>query len=149
MINLIYFSHADRAMSSDDLQELLNRARDRNKTKGITGLLLYQSGYFLQALEGDRESVRALFEKIQADPRHHTMTKIYDQETEERNFKDWQMGFHLVTGKELEGYDGYSEILSTEVATNEIDLANEMTFVTVSLFKQYVRAAEAERAAQS
>ena len=149
MINLIYFSHATRAMSSDDLQELLTRARERNKSKEITGLLLYQSGYFLQALEGDEEAIHELFKKIQKDSRHHTLTKIFDQEADERNFKDWQMGFHLVTGKELEGHDGYSEILSTEVATNEIDLANEMTFVTVSLFKQYVRAAEAERSTQS
>ena len=149
MINLIYFSHAARPMSGDDLQVLLAGARERNKVKGITGLLLYQSGYFLQALEGDAEVVHELFKKIEKDSRHHTVTKIYDQETDERNFKDWQMVFHLVTGNELEGYDGYSEVLSDEVETSEIDLANEMTFVTVSLFKQYVRAAETERAAQS
>ena len=145
MINLIYFSHATQAMESKDLKDLLTRARERNKLRGITGLLLYQSGYFLQALEGDDDTVHELFKKIQKDSRHHTVTKIYDQEADERNFKDWQMGFYLVTGKDLEGYDGYSEVLSDEVETSEIDLANEMTFVTVSLFKQYVRAAEAER----
>jgi len=79
MINLIYFSHATRAMGSDALQDLLTRARERNKLRGITGMLLYQSGYFLQALEGDDDLVHGLFKKIQADPRHHTVTKIYDQ----------------------------------------------------------------------
>lgn len=148
MINLIYFSHATRAMGSDALQDLLTRARERNKLRGITGMLLYQSGYFLQALEGDDDLVHGLFKKIQADPRHHTVTKIYDQEADERNFKDWQMGFHLVTGKELEDYDGYSEILADDLEPREIDLANEMTFVAVSLFKQYIRAAEAERASR-
>jgi len=58
------------------------------------------------------------------------------------------MGFHLVTGKELKDYDGYSEILADDLEPREIDLANEMTFVAVSLFKQYIRAAEAERASR-
>lgn len=149
MKNLIYFSHAAHAMEGEELQELLTHARAYNSTHGITGLLLYQAGYFLQALEGEESDVLELFKKIEKDSRHHTVTKLYDQDVTERSFKEWQMGFHIITADELQGFEGYSDVLSSKVATNEIDLANEMTFVTVSLFKQYVRAAEQERTAKT
>ena len=145
MKSLIYFSHASRTMKDDELQSLLSHARSYNTSRGITGLLLYQAGYFLQALEGEDSAVLTLFEKIQRDTRHHTVTKLYDQDVSERSFQEWHMGFHIVVGKELEDIDGYSDVLADHVMTNEIDLANEMTFVTVSLFKQYVRAAEQGR----
>ena len=140
MKNLIYFSHATRPMEANDLQALLDFARDHNSAHDISGLLLYQAGYFLQALEGEPLEIQKLFERIKRDTRHCKVTKIYDQEVDERSFADWNMGFHVVTGDDMKSCDGYTDVLSDEVATNEIDLADEMTFCMVSLFKQYVRA---------
>ncbi|MEM7363377.1 MAG: BLUF domain-containing protein, partial [Pseudomonadota bacterium] len=43
---------------------------------GVTGMLLYHEGSFLQALEGDRAVVEALYERIEEDPRlHHLMAR--------------------------------------------------------------------------
>ena len=127
-------------LGAADLQALLDFARDYNGAHGISGLLLYQAGYFLQALEGDPAEVEGLYARIERDSRHRKVTKIYDQEVDERSFADWNMGFHVVTGEDLRSCEGYSDVLSDGVATDQIDLANEMTFCMVSLFKQYVRA---------
>lgn len=142
MKNLIYFSQATHLMSGEELQALLDHARQHNSSHGVTGLLLYQAGYFLQMLEGNDDQVLPLFAKIEKDARHHSVKKIYDQEVEERNYDEWNMGFHVITDSALEDCEGYSNVLSKEVATDTIDLANEMTFTMVSMFKQYVRAAQ-------
>lgn len=130
-------------MDGDDLKSLLEGARRSNGAHDITGVLLYQAGYFLQVLEGTPEDVMPLFRRIERDGRHTDIQKLYDQEIEERGFADWSMGFHVVTGPDLESCEGYNDVLTDAVITTEIDLANEMTFCVVSLFKQFVRAAQA------
>lgn len=139
MKNLIYFSQATQPVTGTDLRKLLEHARDHNRAHDISGLLLYQAGYFLQALEGTAEGVQALYANIKRDKRHHKVTTIYDQEVDKRSFSGWHMGFHVVANESLQSCDGYTNVLSDEVPTNEIDLADEMTFCLVSLFKQYVR----------
>lgn len=142
MQQIIYFSRATRPMSGEDLKGLLDKARTHNQAHKISGLLLYQAGFFLQVLEGDPEVVMDLFARIEKDERHTGVQMLFDQEVAERGFADWSMGFHVVTDPDLASCEGYSDVLTGEVPTTEIDLANEMTFCMVSMFKQYVRAAQ-------
>jgi len=53
--------------------ELLTVAREKNSRLGITGMLLYKAGLFLQVLEGDSVRVRELYSKIASDERHRAM----------------------------------------------------------------------------
>lgn len=139
MKTLIYFSRATRPMSESDLQALLKQARAHNSSHDITGLLLYQDGYFLQALEGGEEEVDRLFERIGKDVRHTDLQKLYDHPATERGFGDWSMGFYLVEGHELAEHTGYSPVLKDNFDPRKLDLGDEMTFNLVSLFKQYVK----------
>lgn len=50
MINLIYTSSAVELFREDELVELLKTSRDNNRRRGITGMLLYNDGNFLQVL---------------------------------------------------------------------------------------------------
>jgi hypothetical protein len=90
---LVYLSTARTLFSDRDLLELLTRSRTRNQEAGITGLLLYSSGNFIQLLEGEGDDVRALYARITQDPRHHNCIQLFDRPADQRLFPDWSMGF--------------------------------------------------------
>jgi Sensors of blue-light using FAD len=58
-------------------------------------MLMCHDGAFLQALEGDELSVRAVFKRIEKDARHAQVTILRNQRSfvERRIFGDWSMGF--------------------------------------------------------
>jgi hypothetical protein len=100
MLNLVYSSTAAKNLTRADLDALLHRARKKNARLGITGLLLYKRGEFMQALEGEEAAVRALYAVIRADPRHRRIVTLVDVPVAQPRFPDWSMGF-----EDLEGAD--------------------------------------------
>ncbi|MEM7383695.1 MAG: BLUF domain-containing protein [Verrucomicrobiota bacterium] len=136
---IIYFSKATREMTPDDLQSLLQHARTYNVDHGITGLLLYDDGCFLQGLEGEEKEVTALYEKIARDSRHHDLIELYDQPISERSFPEWHMGFHQIEGHELTDQKGYHPVLKDNFSSEPIDMEDEMTFHLLCLFRQFVK----------
>ena len=56
-------------------------------------MLLYHNKSFLQVLEGPEEQVGALFTKIEKDPRHKKILMLLRGEIQEKEFKNWSMGF--------------------------------------------------------
>lgn len=77
----------------DELGDMLEAARIRNKADGITGLTLYHEGSFTHILEGPEERVRDCYERIQNDPAHTGCKVILEENTPVRMFADWNMGF--------------------------------------------------------
>lgn len=73
MIYLVYVSSAVKLFSSAELQQLLRGARENNSSRDITGMLLYKDGNFMQVLEGEKEPVLALRDRISRDPRRFTV----------------------------------------------------------------------------
>jgi hypothetical protein len=90
---LVYASAATTHFGSKDLEQLLASARNNNTSLDVSGILLFQDGTFFQVLEGYREDVEPLYEKIGLDPRHDNVLLLANNEIEERNFGDWSMGF--------------------------------------------------------
>jgi hypothetical protein len=93
MFFLVYVSSATRPFSGEDLRVLLETCRKNNAELGVTGMLLYKDGNFMQVLEGDEGSVRGLYERIAADPRHGGEITLQQGFAEGRQFPDWSMGF--------------------------------------------------------
>ena len=56
-------------------------------------MLLYQEGNFMQMLEGEKQVVLELYDTIMSDNRHKGVLKMLTGDIQERNFKDWSMGF--------------------------------------------------------
>lgn len=108
---LVYASAAERPFSDLELRELLRRARERNQALGVTGILLYDAGSFLQILEGDEQVVSDLFDRIRVDPRHGAVTPLLKQQVATREFANWSMGFVAASGAELSALPGYSDLL--------------------------------------
>jgi|TARA_B110000881_G_C18461601_1_gene456502 hypothetical protein len=80
---------------------------------GVSGLLLYDGyGTFLQAIEGDSDILKSLYEKIKNDKRHTRVNLLGETEITKRSFPDWRMGYKnldLSPAMELEGYSDFLE----------------------------------------
>ena len=113
LYQLVYTSTATESLSRTELVELLKGSVRRNTRAGITGLLLYQSGTFIQALEGEKAALVELFEKISRDPRHHHIIRLIQGPIKERNFPNSAMAFRDLDSPELRKLTGYSEFLNT------------------------------------
>jgi DNA-binding FadR family transcriptional regulator len=94
MIQLIYASYAAQSMTSADLQQLQAQSQANNQRKGITGLLLYKAGAFIQVLEGSEKDVISLYDSICLDTRHTHIRKLVQRRITEREFSKWAMRFH-------------------------------------------------------
>ena len=68
--SITYQSRATFRPTAADLRELAWKARERNHTLGVTGMLLYDRGRFFQTLEGSPASLKTLWDSISKDPRH-------------------------------------------------------------------------------
>ena len=92
LVRLIYTSRATDAVDHDALLAILRQSKANNPAAGITGLLCYSGGIFIQALEGGRLAVNRLYNRIVADPRHHDVVLLGYDEIGERRFAGWTMG---------------------------------------------------------
>ncbi|MGI9133845.1 MAG: BLUF domain-containing protein, partial [Rhodoferax sp.] len=64
---LVRLLYASRAIDSTPaaIEDILAKSRQYNPTCGITGILCYGGGIFLQAIEGGRMAVSELYGHIQ------------------------------------------------------------------------------------
>ncbi|MES2975810.1 MAG: BLUF domain-containing protein [Pseudomonadota bacterium] len=91
LVRLLYASRAVDT-SPGAIDDILAQARQHNPTCGITGILCYGGGIFLQAIEGGRMAVSDLFGHIQKDVRHKDVALLHYEEISERRFGGWTMG---------------------------------------------------------
>jgi hypothetical protein len=93
MRQLLYVSDTQPDLAAGVLDDILTASRRNNAMMGITGLLLYIDGGFLQMLEGEERTVRELYSRVAADRRHSGLRLMLDREVGERAFPGWSMGF--------------------------------------------------------
>jgi hypothetical protein len=91
---LVRLLYASRAVDRSDaaIEAILTQSRHFNPTSGITGILCYGGGIFLQAIEGGRSPVSELYGHIQQDKRHKDVILLHYEEITERRFGGWTMG---------------------------------------------------------
>ena len=92
LVRLLYVSRAVDTDNGPAIDSILDASRAHNLHNGITGVLCYGGGIFLQAIEGGRTAVNNLYNHIVADPRHKDVVLLHYQEIEERRFGGWTMG---------------------------------------------------------
>ena len=91
LVRLLYASRAVDPQPSV-IESILAQSRQFNPSTGITGILVYGGGIFLQAIEGGREAVSDLYGHIQKDERHKQVVLLHYEEISERRFGGWTMG---------------------------------------------------------
>ena len=92
LVRLLYVSRAVSPDSPETIESILADSRAHNLGQGITGILCYGGGIFLQAIEGGRAQVNALYSHIVGDKRHKDVVLLHYEEISERHFGGWTMG---------------------------------------------------------
>src|SRR3954469_19699016 len=93
---LIYHSEnhlgaADGKMIAS-LNSIMDASNRNNERDGITGALLFDTLWFVQILEGEREKISATLRRILRDQRHDEVTVMDCRPVDHRQFSKWWMG---------------------------------------------------------
>jgi len=139
LFQIVYASTASESFDRSALKDMLKGSVRRNAQAGITGLLLYKDGCFLQALEGEEPVVKALFAKICRDPRHHGIIPLIQEPVAQRYFSNSAMAFRDLETMDHQDLPGYSEFLNTplngDLHAKDIPKCKRLLL----LFKQNIR----------
>ena len=139
LINLVYISSAVYLMSEPELVELLRQSRDNNNPKGITGMLLYKDGNFMQVIEGEETAVMRLHEKILLDPRHKNILTLLRGPIEARQFGNWSMAFHNINLLSDSERDAFSPFLKEPFTTDYFGSTPHKSLKLLLSFKEGMR----------
>jgi len=108
---IVYLSKASYPMRRIDLRSINFISSTNNAKVGITGLLMYSAGNFMQALEGRSAVVGEVLERIRLDERHVKLRVLVDEQDQQRIFGSWAMGLLDLTGMKDVSLDRFSSIL--------------------------------------
>lgn len=109
LVSVIYSSRARTEFDDAALQSLLIDSRARNERTGLSGLLLYRSGSFLQVLEGPWQAVWQRMSRIERDPRHGDVEVQSAELVDERQFGEWTMAYPQLAQAQLDRVPGYRD----------------------------------------
>ncbi len=76
-----------------EVGRILRACKINNPKREIGGVLHYGYGYFFQVLEGPRDQVEELYQRIAQDARHKNVTTLEKQDIRQRSFPDWSMKY--------------------------------------------------------
>lgn len=93
LVRMLYASRVSDDFNSDDIEDILSKAREHNTKNCVTGMLCFNQKYFLQCLEGSRSKVNETYHKILNDSRHEHIVLLDYQEIIHREFSEWSMGY--------------------------------------------------------
>ena len=99
---LTYHSIARPDLNEQDIRDIMEVSMKNNAELNITGCLIYHNNFFLQILEGEKEVVLELFDRIKLDDRNDQVTLLSTDDSKSRIFKEWAMAYyHIPQKKEL------------------------------------------------
>jgi len=132
MFYVLYMSTAVKPMNYDDFSALLQQFRDSNNKRGITGMLLYQNGTFMQMIEGEKQVVLDLYDKILKDDRHTGVHTVLAGDIEARNFEDWSMGFFNMD--KAGEFPQYSDYINENLALRSFEPGSQDAYEFMMMF---------------
>jgi Sensors of blue-light using FAD len=108
MQELIYRSRMASHLNLPEVYAIMKEARQRNEALSITGVLLFNTQYFLQLIEGPRHSIDALYPLIEKDRRHQDVERLVQRTITERSWANWSMALVMPTADNQHILNRYS-----------------------------------------
>lgn len=93
LFQLVYVSDAIHQLDITEIRNIEQVSQKNNKQAGVTGILMFKFGKFMQFLEGPESEVRRIFSVIQKDPRHTNIEVLTEGIIPKRQFSDWHMRY--------------------------------------------------------
>jgi len=134
LIHLIYTSAIADPSMEGQIDKILETSVRRNRDTGITGMLLYCNGSFMQVLEGEEDAVVETFNRICKDTRHYDIIEIIRNHISKRDFSEWSMGFRLLSPEYMAGFPKYAQFFKLSPAQDSI---NAEPGVALELLQQF------------
>lgn len=117
------------------IEELLTCSRAKNARLGITGLLVFRDGTFMQLLEGPQAVVEALFRKIKADERHYALVTLIEGPVPQRSFPNWSMEFRNLRDPAVRKLPGFEEFDDTSLNAAEFSTDPSRAVKLLQIFR--------------
>ena len=136
LYQLLYKSYATKALTVEEFADLLVDARVKNDALGITGILLYKSGVFVQLLEGDKKDIEELYDIIKGDARHTQVECLHFKPASERVCQNWAMKIHNLDFGEPETLIGVESIIAKLQHPNDQEQVESPAEQLIALFEQ-------------
>ena len=133
MYYLIYTSRESEVMTKQSLGEIMAISQTNNARDGITGLLIYMSGRFIQLLEGEKQEVVDCFQRITEDSRHHSVTQLITGYYKNRLFENWSMALKSASLDEYLTITGMKSIEEIK----ELKLKDQDSHAALIFMKHY------------
>ncbi|MDT0677850.1 BLUF domain-containing protein [Autumnicola musiva] len=90
---ICYVSTARSELPTTEIEHILQITEKNNNAQNLTGLLLYSDGNFFQVLEGEKEEVYSLYNKIKTDRNHHSVIQIFGKCIDKEYFDGYRSKF--------------------------------------------------------
>jgi hypothetical protein len=116
-------SYATKELNDLELESILEKSKVNNYKYNVTGILIVKGALFLQCLEGKKEDVLSIYNKILGDTRHDNIIDLYEENLGNRLFPDWSMGYKNLKNLEVitsEKLRDFSEINDKEFSQDNI-----------------------------
>ena len=133
---LLYISAATHEFTEEELQELLALARVKNEEQGVSGMLLFHEGSFIQALEGGKEQVEAIYNRIGKDPRHAETQILFRGEVDHRDFDGWSMGFYRSNQSSAKNLEGFHQFLKSGFRNKDEEVNSSLARKALQAFRE-------------
>jgi len=92
--SLIYVSKAEDNVEHDEILDILTHSWKYNHNSYISGMLLFDSRYFIQIIQGPIMTIDKLYARIENDARHTDIKLIGEELLYERDCSGWGIGFY-------------------------------------------------------
>jgi len=126
LYHLTYRSIAIPEITIEQIEEILKTARNFNSKNDVTGCLIFSKGYFIQLLEGSKDTIYELMDSIDIDKRHTNIDILSEGETDERLFETWHMAY-LRPSEKMQS-DKAKEIRKTLLELTDTTVEPDFTF---------------------
>ena len=120
---MLYVSTLAPTAPVSAVSAIATKSRVANALRSITGILIFDGIRFCQYLEGGRDDLLSLLERISSDARHTGVTLIHHGPLQERRFKKFSLAFvngddfealtRLETLKGQSGITAFAELVPT------------------------------------
>ena len=103
---IIYISEKTSEFKADkDLNKIISSSFQNNNARDVTGVLMYNGGFFFQVIEGKKADVIYTYNKIILDSRHQNVNLLADREIQGRNFENWPLALIKLNDVDLDVID--------------------------------------------
>lgn len=127
LVRIIYASEAKAKIDVPMIRSILEKAQENNERNDLTGMLVFNSRYFLQAIEGSPEKINGLYNVLMTDPRHTNLFILGYEHITERMYGEWRMNYATLNEANKRAFLKYSP--SSVFDPYQLTAANALRFM--------------------